>query len=289
MKKGWIALLCLALLTGCSSAKAQTTEAAARSTDPAASSAPAEPISIPAPPEIASVSEAEQTTEGDPYVSMTAAEAFEDAGYFVAEESGSYRFQTESADSEMSWEIYVLDEAFEDALRYLPQVHDPKLTLTGTDTGEIDLTADQFVYCFCSVNSFTAEEPAQDGTLSIYFTAAAVGSQDSAVTRASNSADLSFDAADLFPEGAAVFEAEKDQSYTVTCDGDASWSIYVRDEAFEEATRYLEQAEEPVLTGEGIFTVSEGQYVYCLCSENAFGEDEAPEAGTYVLHLSAEN
>ena len=61
-------------------------------------------------------------------------------------------------------------------------------------------------------------------------------------------------------------------------DSDAvEWSVYVFDEAFEDGYRYIKQAAEPVLVGDGTVSVEVGQYVYVYCSVNEFTADAADE------------
>ena len=61
-------------------------------------------------------------------------------------------------------------------------------------------------------------------------------------------------------------------------DSDAvEWSVYVFDEAFEDGFRYIKQAAEPVLVGDGTVSVEVGQYVYVYCSVNEFTADAADE------------
>ena len=55
------------------------------------------------------------------------------------------------------------------------------------------------------------------------------------------------------------------------------WSVYVFDEAFEDGFRYIKQAAEPVLVGDGTVSVEVGQYVYVYCSVNEFTADAADE------------
>ena len=55
------------------------------------------------------------------------------------------------------------------------------------------------------------------------------------------------------------------------------WSVYVFDEAFEDGFRYIKQAAEPILVGDGTVSVEVGQYVYVYCSVNEFTADAADE------------
>ena len=55
------------------------------------------------------------------------------------------------------------------------------------------------------------------------------------------------------------------------------WSVYVFDEAFEDGFRFIKQAADPVLVGDGTVSVEVGQYVYVYCSVNEFTADAADE------------
>ena len=61
-------------------------------------------------------------------------------------------------------------------------------------------------------------------------------------------------------------------------DSDAvEWSVYIFNEKFEEGYRFIKQAAEPVLVGDGTITFDKGQYVYVYCSVNEFTADAADE------------
>ena len=55
------------------------------------------------------------------------------------------------------------------------------------------------------------------------------------------------------------------------------WSVYVFDEAFADGFRYISQAAEPVLVGDGTVSVEAGQFVYIYCSVNEFTADAPDE------------
>ena len=55
------------------------------------------------------------------------------------------------------------------------------------------------------------------------------------------------------------------------------WSVYVFDEAFDDGFRYISQAAEPVLVGDGTVSVEAGQFVYIYCSVNEFTADAPDE------------
>ena len=66
--------------------------------------------------------------------------------------------------------------------------------------------------------------------------------------------------------------AKKPAAYTFTAENSEAlqWQVYVLDEAFEEGFRYIAQAAEPVLVGDGKVSVEPGQFVYVYCSANEF-------------------
>ena len=63
----------------------------------------------------------------------------------------------DNAGTEADWQIFVLDDKFADALRYLPQAYEPVLTESGT----INVVAGQYVYAYCTVNGFTSDAPVE--------------------------------------------------------------------------------------------------------------------------------
>ncbi|MBR1846072.1 MAG: hypothetical protein IJ792_05680, partial [Oscillospiraceae bacterium] len=68
----------------------------------------------------------------------------------------------------ITWEVYALDEEFDDAWRFLGQAYQP--VISGLDGPiRVALKEGQYIYCVCNYNSFTAEAPAKDdsGTLTI--------------------------------------------------------------------------------------------------------------------------
>ena len=73
--------------------------------------------------------------------------------------------------------------------------------------------------------------------------------------------------------------AERPAEYTFTAENSdtVKWRVYIFDEAFAEGFRYISQAAEPVLDGDGKVSVDEGQFVYVYCSVNEFTEDAPDE------------
>ena len=60
--------------------------------------------------------------------------------------------------------------------------------------------------------------------------------------------------------------------YTFTAENSnaVEWCVYTFDQAFEDGFRYIKQAAEPVLVGDGTIFIDAGQYVYVYCSANEF-------------------
>ena len=98
----------------------------------------------------ATVAEKEET----PFAVIEAKNCFYDAGYveFIAgaEKAAEYTFTAENSEA-VEWQVYVLDEAFEDGFRYIAQFTDPVLVGDGT----VPVNAGQYVYLYCSANEFT--------------------------------------------------------------------------------------------------------------------------------------
>ena len=98
----------------------------------------------------ATVAEKEET----PFAIIAAKNCFYDAGYVEliagAEATAEYTFTAENSEA-VEWQVYVLDEAFDDGFRYIAQFTDPVLIGDGT----ITVNAGQYVYLYCSANEFT--------------------------------------------------------------------------------------------------------------------------------------
>ena len=79
------------------------------------------------------------------------AAAADDYGYqtFIADRTGNYTFTVSG--SGVDWEIYVLDSAFTDAERFIPQAY----SCAARNGGTVYITQGQFVYIYCSANQWT--------------------------------------------------------------------------------------------------------------------------------------
>ena len=99
-------------------------------------------------------------------VVVTAKDGFENAGVtgFVCGATASYSFTSSSG--ETAWSVFVLDEAFEDGARYLPQAETPALEGDGT----LSIEEGKIIYILCSESIFSADAPSA-ATLSIDYAA----------------------------------------------------------------------------------------------------------------------
>ena len=85
-----------------------------------------------------------------------------------------------------------------------------------------------------------------------------------------------------------VSGAEKSADYTFTAEHSegAKWRVYVLDEEFDDGFRFIAQAAQPVLEGDGTISVAEGQFVYVYCSVNSFTADVADENAKLNVTIS---
>ena len=81
-------------------------------------------------------------------------------------------------------------------------------------------------------------------------------------------------------------EEAAELTFTAEDSENVEWSVYVFDEAFDDGFRYISQAAEPALVGDGTISVEAGQFVYIHCSVNEFTAD-APDENA-KLNVTAE-
>ncbi len=84
------------------------------------------------------------------------------------------------------------------------------------------------------------------------------------------------------------FTADKDLTLTrndVSKSRGVEWTVYVLDEKFEDSYRYIPQAYERSVNGNGTVSVKAGQYLYVGCSENVFTKDpgDLTEGAEYII------
>lgn len=84
-----------------------------------------------------------------------------------------------------------------------------------------------------------------------------------------------------------ICDATETYSFTKS-DDSTTWKVFVLDEKFADGARYLAQAQQPALEGDGTLTIEEGKYIYILCSESAFTGDSASEATLSIDYAGAD-
>lgn len=101
-----------------------------------------------------------QWTEVEPevkneIVDIMAADLYEGYGFYHTQclSTGTYSF-TASNSENVEWIVYVLDEEFNDAERFIGQAYDSKLVGNGT----IEINQGQWLYVYCSCNVWTMVE-----------------------------------------------------------------------------------------------------------------------------------
>lgn len=105
------------------------------------------------------VKQEEETISETQYV-FAPKDGYDSAGYvsFVCETTGEYQFKElikgVTTENEI-WKVYVIDEEFEDALRFIGQAYTENLV----GNGSLTITEGQYVYIHCEQNSFTGIEP----------------------------------------------------------------------------------------------------------------------------------
>ncbi len=84
---------------------------------------------------------------------------------FVADKNTDYSFviseEGGSVPDNLKWYIYVLDERFENGMRYLYESNNPDYTVTLEMPAIATVKSGQYVYCFCSQNAYNASSDAE--------------------------------------------------------------------------------------------------------------------------------
>ena len=182
MRRIFLIPLCAALLFLCAGCGQEpiTAPVSSAASSAGTQSAPAQ-NAAPAPAQHEASSAVDNLNPAPGAVIVESQDCYDDAFCFQPGESGTYHFCAQTADAflgsevgypgdTITWTIYVLDEPFSDTWRMLDQAaHSVVSDLSGST--DLPLRAGQYVYCVCSLNSFTCD-PAPDGSgaLSITFT-----------------------------------------------------------------------------------------------------------------------
>lgn len=210
------------------------------------------------------------SSESGNAVSVTSAQGFENYGFteHVCKESGYYEFAASGSDG-ITWSVYLLDEQFEDAARYLPQAYAPSLV----GDGILAIDSGKHIYIGCSNTPMSDEAPVEDAMLIFY---PVPEGQIKYAVRSEDSFENS---------GFTYWVCDAAGSYRIEAVGGAesvTWKTFVLDEEFADADRYIPQANECALEGSGTLELEAGQYVYAMCSANDF-TGERTYGGAYIV------
>ena len=85
---------------------------------------------------------------------------------------------------------------------------------------------------------------------------------------------------------ALICDATETYSFKASS-AETMWTIFVLDEEFTDGARYLAQAKQPALEGDGTLKIDAGKYIYILCSESMFSADAASDATLTINYASA--
>ena len=99
-------------------------------------------------------------------VTIEAAPLFEGYGYYhwQCTASGVYTFLPTNSDG-VTWEVYLLDEEFTDAERYIPQTTEKVLE----GEGSLEIAAGKWIYVYCPCNSWTCLEAPTGCSMTVVF------------------------------------------------------------------------------------------------------------------------
>ena len=130
--------------------------------------------------------------------------------------------------------------------------------------------------CSCSMCGPKAEEPEQVG---VAFPSEAIIGGDPALEGATT-----IKAEDVYDQhgfGSEVCAETGTYRFWAENSDGVEWTVYVLDEEFTDGVRYIPQANEAALTGDGTLELQAGQYVYVQCSANDLTGAEAPAGASY--------
>lgn len=151
-----VALLALAFIPSCVSKEVARNKEKKSSTKTTASKATAETTPY------RGTAQTYQFPEGDMEPPLMGSGFYEikdswDTGFYAMQLEESGMFFAYCGNPDITLEIYVLDEEFQDALRYIPQAYEP----SAIDDAIISVDEGQWVYIYCSDNSYTTSEPSE--------------------------------------------------------------------------------------------------------------------------------
>lgn len=189
-------------------------------------------------------------------VIITSKDGFNNAGVtsFLCDATATYVFKS---NSDVDWDVFILDEKFEDGARYLSQAHTPMLE----GDGVLNIEEGKYIYIKCEENAFTADAPS-DAQLEINYAEGLSGIyQDSTSQRAT---------AVVMEEGNTVKidihwgnSATDAYTWEMSCTKDGDRLSYSDCEKEHVVTESGEEDDETVYeNGEGFFTVKDGKILW---------------------------
>jgi hypothetical protein len=310
MKKLTALLLCLAMtmsfvmLTGCRQQNTDPIEPSTSVSEPEDSSLPEElPPLEEEESQTPTVTETAELNTDGAYLLLDASDVFEDA-FSMKGQKGDYVLTSANAKGyeDVQWSMFVQEGELDETLTLWENAEKGNLTeLTGQGESFGSVTVEEAgkqIYFACSLNQDTAEESVEGvSLLRVDF----VPAPEEPDTSSQEQTTVTVDANEAYDSSVYFFQAPADGTYQAVCTTDDSfdlsslncymeqveWTFYVLEEEFGEPARYLPQAYDSVLTGDGSFTVKKGQYVYCVSDINGFTAEEIPE-GVSVLTLTLE-
>ena len=125
-------------------------------------------------------------------------------------------------------------------------------------------------------NKDTTEETTTESTTASSSEEASDDSED-ATPLIINSEAYTVKPSDCDSRGYKAFSCDNTGTYTFDSvnkgDEDVTWTVYIMDKKYDDATRYISQTEDAALEGDGEISIKEGQYIYVQCSANSFTVD----------------
>ena len=164
MKKLLLPLLLTGLLL-CACGAPETEESVRSDLPPAAESGETADVTAPETPPEEEIQEPEAPAPEERII--TPEEAYDGYGYvhFLAEETGTYHFEPIHSEG-IEWRVYLLDEEFTDAERYIPHAYEEALI----GAGDLSVSAGTYIYVYSTANSWTQTEIPAGAACHVTFT-----------------------------------------------------------------------------------------------------------------------
>ncbi len=213
MKRNLSALLIAVLLLSLSACSFQKKSTAQEST-----SAPAVvEVTTPAPTPIVTAAPVivEEPAAPAEFISVKASDLYSGYGYAKKEvtETAVYDCKSENSTDGL-WKVYILDEEFTEAERYIPSAYRAALTADGS----VEACKGQWIYVYCNANEWTGETAPEGAafTVAVNPDKTASGVQTSYMTSSSTPATTPASATSAVSGGAAPQASASSEGVTIT-------------------------------------------------------------------------